>query len=71
MITIEKQMHALLRRRQEIGKTDPDFNHRWLLEAVELLLRQQLTRSIIASAEFRKVLCEELRKELRNAGILR
>jgi CRISPR/Cas system CSM-associated protein Csm2 small subunit len=74
MTTTEKQMLALLERRQEIDrKTDPGFteNIRWLLEATELLLRHQLTRSIIASAEFRKVLCEELRKELRNAGILR
>jgi hypothetical protein len=58
MTTTEKQMLALLARRQEIDrKTDPGFteNYRWLLEAVELLLRHQL----------------ELVEELRNAGILR
>jgi hypothetical protein len=58
MTTTEKQMLALLVRRQEIDrKTDPGFteNHRWLLEAVELLLRHQL----------------ELVEELRNQGILR
>jgi hypothetical protein len=49
----EKQMQALLERKQEISQfTD---NQRWLIEAVELLLRHQL----------------ELRAELRNAGILR
>jgi hypothetical protein len=58
MTTTEKQMLALLARRQEIDrKTDPGFteNHRWLIEATELLLRHQL----------------ELVEELRNAGILR
>jgi hypothetical protein len=58
MTTTEKRMLALLERRREIDrKTDPGFteNHRWLLEATELLLRHQL----------------ELVDELRNAGILR
>jgi hypothetical protein len=58
MTTTEKRMLALLERRREIDrKTDPGFteNHRWLLEATELLLRHQL----------------ELVEELRNAGILR
>jgi hypothetical protein len=53
MTTIEKQIQSLLERKQEITQfTD---NQRWLIEAVELLLRHQL----------------ELRAELRNAGILR
>lgn len=58
MTTTEKQMIALLDRRREIDrKTDPGFteNHRWLIEAVELLLLHEL----------------ELVDELRNAGILR
>jgi hypothetical protein len=58
MTATEKQMHALLQRRHEIDrKTDPSFtaNHRWLIEATELLLRHQL----------------ELVEELRDAGILR
>jgi hypothetical protein len=58
MTTTEKRMLALLERRREIDrKTDPGFteNHRWLLEATELLLRHQL----------------ELVEDLRNAGILR
>ena len=58
MTATEKQMLTLLARRQEINrKLIPGFteNHRWLLEAVELLLRHQL----------------ELVEELRNAGILR
>ena len=50
---IEKQIVALLERKQGIDQfTD---NYRWLIEAVELLLRHQL----------------ELREELHNAGILR
>lgn len=49
----EQQIIALLEHKQTINQfTD---NHRWLIEAVELLLRCQL--------EF----CEELK----NAGILR
>lgn len=53
MTPTEKQIVALLERKEKIEQfTD---NHRWLLEAVELLLRHQL----------------ELREELRNAGILR
>jgi len=53
MTATEKQIQALLERKQEISQfTD---NQRWLIEAVELLLRHQL----------------ELRAELRNAGILR
>ena len=53
MTSTEKQIVALLDRKQEISQfTD---NQRWLIEAVELLLRHQL----------------ELREELRNAGILR
>jgi hypothetical protein len=53
MTATEKQMQALLKRKQEISQfTD---NQRWLIEAIELLLRHQL----------------ELRAELRNAGILR
>jgi hypothetical protein len=58
MTATEKQMHDLLQRRQELNrKTDPGFteNHRWLIEATELLLRLQL----------------ELVEELRDAGILR
>jgi hypothetical protein len=50
---IEQQIVALLERKQTIDQfTD---NHRWLIEAVELLLRHQL----------------EFHEELRNAGILR
>jgi hypothetical protein len=58
MTTTEKQMLALLAHRRVIDrKTDPGFteNHRWLLDATELLLRHQL----------------ELVEELRNGGILR
>jgi hypothetical protein len=58
MTTTEQQMISLLDRRREIDrKTDPGFteNHRWLIEAVELLLLHEL----------------ELVDELRNAGILR
>jgi hypothetical protein len=48
----EKQIQDLLERKQQISHfTD---NQRWLIEAVELLLRLQL----------------ELRVELRNAGIV-
>jgi hypothetical protein len=58
MTPTEKQMLALLARRRELDRT-PDgsftWNHRWLIEATELLLRHQL----------------ELVEELRNAGILR
>jgi hypothetical protein len=81
MTTTEKQMLALLARRQEIDrKTDPGFteNHRWLIEAVELLLRHQvelveeLRKEM--SDQLRKELCREISKEvyeeLRNAGIL-
>jgi hypothetical protein len=49
----ENQIQALLDRKQEI--TQFTANQRWLIEAVELLLRHQL----------------ELREELRNHGILR
>jgi hypothetical protein len=49
----EQQMQELLERRQEISQFTA--NQRWLIEAVELLLRHQL----------------ELRAELRNAGLLR
>ena len=53
MTSTEKQIVALLQRKEGIDQfTD---NHRWLIEAVELLLRHQL----------------ELREELRTAGILR
>lgn len=53
MTSTENQIVDLLKRKEGIEQfTD---NHRWLLEAVELLLRHQL----------------ELREELRNAGILR
>lgn len=58
MSPTEKQMLALLERRQKIDPMlPPGFtaNHRWLLDATELLLRHQL----------------ELVDELRNAGILR
>lgn len=58
MTATEKQMLTLLARRKELDQTpDGSFtgNTRWLLEAVELLLRHQL----------------ELVEELRNAGILR
>jgi hypothetical protein len=54
MITAtEQQILTLLERKQEISQFTA--NQRWLIEAVELLLRHQL----------------ELRTELRNAGILR
>jgi hypothetical protein len=58
MTTTEKRMLALIERRREIDRNpDPGFteNHRWLLEATELLLRHQL----------------DLVEELRSAGILR
>ena len=58
MTPTEKQILALLERRRDIDQTPIGSfteNHRWLLEAVELLLRHQL----------------ELVEELRNAGILR
>jgi hypothetical protein len=53
MTATEQQMQELLERKQEISQFTA--NQRWLIEAVELLLRHQL----------------ELRAELRNAGILR
>jgi hypothetical protein len=52
MTSTEKQIISLLERKQEISQFTA--NQRWLIEAVELLLRHQL----------------ELREELRNAGIL-
>jgi hypothetical protein len=58
MTRTEQQIVDLLERRQKIDQMlPPGFtaNHRWLLEAVDLLLRHQL----------------ELVEELRNRGILR
>ena len=58
MTPTEQQIAALLERRREIDKTLAGSftgNNRWLIEAVELLLRHQL----------------ELVEELRTAGILR
>ena len=58
MTTTEKQILALLEKQQNIDKMiDGTFteNFRFLLHAVKLLLRNQI----------------ELRKELRDAGILR
>ena len=56
--TTEKQIIALLKRKQEIDQMNEGGfteNNRWLIDATELLLRHQL----------------ELTEELRNAGILR
>ena len=53
MTVTEQQILALLERKQDT-QTFTD-NHRWLLEAVELLLRSEL----------------DLREQLRNAGLLR
>jgi hypothetical protein len=53
MTPTETQILALLERKQELTQFTPTY--RWLLEAVELMLRAQL----------------ELRDELRNAGTLR
>ena len=61
--TIEKQIIALLERRQEIDRKQTSWsrevifteNYRWLIDATELLLRSLL----------------EIHEELRNAGILR
>jgi len=53
MTPTEQQILALLERKTELTQFTPTY--RWLIEAVELLLRHQI----------------ELREELRNAGILR
>ena len=53
MTPTEQQILALLERKPGLVNFTPTY--RWLIEAVELLLRHQL----------------ELREELRNNGILR
>ena len=53
MTETEKRIVELLDRKQEMTQFTPTY--RWLIEAVELLLRHQL----------------ELREQLRNAGLLR
>jgi len=53
MTPTEQHIHALLERKPGIVQFTPTY--RWLIEAVELLLRHQI----------------ELREELRNNGILR
>ena len=58
MITTQKQILALLERKQEIDQMNEGGfteNHRWLIDATEFLLRSFL----------------EIHEELRNAGILR
>lgn len=53
MTPTEQAILALLERKQELTQFTPTY--RWLVEAVELMLRAQL----------------DLREELRNNGILR
>jgi len=53
MTPTEQQILDLLERKPTLTQFTPTY--RWLIEAVELLLRHQI----------------ELREELRNAGILR
>ena len=57
MTPTETQIRALLERKRAIERMPITFteHHRWLLDAVEVLLRHQI----------------ELREELRNNGILR
>ena len=59
MSPTEKQIVVLLKRKQEIDDMNAvgtfTANHRWLIDAVELLLRSELDK----------------REQLRNAGLLR
>lgn len=44
MTPTEQQIHALLERKQELTQFTPTY--RWLIEAVELMLRAQLELGI-------------------------
>ena len=74
MTPTEQQIHALLERKQELTQFTPTY--RWLVEAVELMLRAQLELReeirkdwdfcLLSSMtdELRKDLCREITKEV-------
>lgn len=75
MTPTEQQILALLERRQGIDKMpEGSFtgNHRWLIEATDLLLRHQLelreeaTRQQLTKADLCKEITKEVLAALRN-----
>jgi len=62
MTPTEQQIHALLERKQELTQFTPTY--RWLIEAVELMLRAQLELREELSGQQHKDLCREVTKEV-------